>query len=94
MAGWLDLTKRERDILKLVLAGRTNKAIAAEFGITEKTIEFHLDNLYTKIGVRTRLLAGVWAMNHGIELEPREIPSFARHGSLRSAPPRREGNKQ
>jgi DNA-binding NarL/FixJ family response regulator len=66
MAGWLDLTKRERDILKLVLAGRTNKAIAAEFCITEKTIEFHLDNLYTKIGVRTRLLAGVWAMNHGL----------------------------
>ena len=69
-----DLTPREMEILQLVLAGYTNKAIAAEMYISEKTVEFHLDNIYTKTGARTRLLAGIWAIQHGIEAEPREIP--------------------
>jgi DNA-binding NarL/FixJ family response regulator len=70
-----DLTTRELEILQLILAGFTNKAIAAEMFITEKTVEFHLDNIYTKIGVRTRMLAGVWALQQGILVETREIPS-------------------
>ncbi|HSL44673.1 MAG TPA: helix-turn-helix transcriptional regulator [Anaerolineales bacterium] len=70
-----DLTPREIEILELVLAGRTNKAIAAEISISEKTVEFHLGKIYTKIGMRTRMQAGVWAMQNGIEVETREIPS-------------------
>jgi len=70
-----DLTSRELDILQLVLAGYTNKAIAAEIYISEKTVEFHLDKIFTKIGMRTRLMAGVWALQHGMETELREIPS-------------------
>ena len=70
-----DLTTGELEIIQLVLAGFTNKAIAAEIYISEKTVEFHLDHLYDKIGVRTRVLAGVWAMQQGIETEIREIPS-------------------
>lgn len=69
-----DLTPRELEILRLVLEGRTNRAIAAEIFISEKTVEFHLDNLYTKIGVRTRLMAGVWALQQGLLIETREIP--------------------
>jgi DNA-binding NarL/FixJ family response regulator len=69
-----DLTPRELEILRLVLEGRTNRAIAAEIFISEKTVEFHLDNLYTKIGVRTRLMAGVWALQQGLLTESREIP--------------------
>ena len=60
------LTPRELEILQFVLAGYTNKAIAAEIFISEKTVEFHLDNIYRKIGVRTRLLAGIWALQQGI----------------------------
>jgi DNA-binding NarL/FixJ family response regulator len=70
-----DLTARELEILQLVLEGYTNKAIAAEISVSEKTVEFHLDNIYTKIGVRTRLMAGVWALQRGILAETREIPS-------------------
>jgi DNA-binding NarL/FixJ family response regulator len=70
-----DLTSREVEVLRLVLAGYTNRAIAAEICISEKTVEFHLDNIYKKIGVRTRLMAGIWAMQQGIEAETREIPS-------------------
>ena len=70
-----DLTTREMEILQLVLVGYTNKAIAAKIFISEKTVEFHLDNIYTKVGARTRLMAGVWAMQQGIQFETREIPS-------------------
>ena len=76
MATLSDLTPREEEILRLVLAGQTNKAIAATILISEKTVEFHLAHIYTKIGVRTRTLAGVWAIQHGIGItETREIPS-------------------
>jgi DNA-binding NarL/FixJ family response regulator len=70
-----ELTPRELEILQLILAGYTNKAIAAEIFISEKTVEFHLDNIYTKLGVRTRLMAGIWALKQGIEAEARKIPS-------------------
>jgi DNA-binding NarL/FixJ family response regulator len=75
MANLLDLTSRERAILHSVLAGRTNKEIAAEYQIAEKTVEFHLDHIYTKTGMRTRVMAGLWALQQGIEIETREIPS-------------------
>jgi len=76
MATLSDLTPREMEILQLVLAGWTNKAIAAEICISEKTVEYHLDHIYTKIGMRTRMLAGIWAMQHGIgTTETREFPS-------------------
>jgi DNA-binding NarL/FixJ family response regulator len=70
-----DLTPREIEVLELVLAGRTNKAIAATISVSEKTVEFHLDKIYTKIGMRTRMLAGMWALRQGIEVKTREIPS-------------------
>jgi DNA-binding NarL/FixJ family response regulator len=49
--------------------------MTTEIYIIEKTVESHLDNIYTKIGVRTRLLAGLWAMQQGLLTETREIPS-------------------
>lgn len=75
MARLNDLTPRELEILQLVLAGKTNKAIAREIYISEKTVEFHLEHIYTKIGTRTRLMAGLWAVQQGVETETREIPS-------------------
>ena len=75
MAHLSDLTQRELQILQLVLEGKTNKAIAGEIYISEKTVEFHLDNIYSKIGARTRLMASVWALHNGIAKKPREIPS-------------------
>ena len=75
MASISDLTARELEILQLVIAGKTNKAIARELYISAKTVEFHLENIYTKISVRTRLMTVVWAIQHGMEIETREIPS-------------------
>ena len=70
-----NLTPREMQILQLVIEGKTNRAIATEIYISEKTVEFHLNRIYSKIGVRTRLMAGVWAIQQGILAEAREIPS-------------------
>jgi DNA-binding NarL/FixJ family response regulator len=75
MATLSDLTPREEEILRLILAGRTNKSIAAEISVSEKTVEFHLNKIYTKIGTRTRMLAGIWAMQQGIDTKTRGIPS-------------------
>jgi DNA-binding NarL/FixJ family response regulator len=75
MQSLIDLTPRELEILQLVVTGKTNKAIAHEIYISEKTVEFHLENIYSKLGVRTRLLAGVWAIRHGLQVETEVIPS-------------------
>jgi DNA-binding NarL/FixJ family response regulator len=75
MATLSDLTPREKEILRLLLAGKTNRMMAAAMLISEKTVEFHLAHIYSKIGVRTRTLAGVWAVQQGVEAKPREIPS-------------------
>jgi DNA-binding NarL/FixJ family response regulator len=60
------LTRRELEILQLLVVGYTNKAIAAKIYISEKTVEFHLDNIYTKLGVRTRLMAGSGRYNKAL----------------------------
>ena len=75
MASLSDLTQRELQILHLLIEGRTNKAIAGELSVCEKTVEFHLNHIYTKIGVRTRIMAGLWAIQQGMEKETRGIPS-------------------
>ena len=75
MARLSDLTPREMEVLQLLIDGKTNKAIASEMAVSEKTVEFHLENIYTKLGVRTRLMVSIWALRQGIEAEPREIPS-------------------
>jgi DNA-binding CsgD family transcriptional regulator len=73
MATLSDLTPREMQILEFILAGRTNKEIAAEMFISEKTVEFHLKNIYTKVGVRKRSLATVWAIQQGVNVEAKRI---------------------
>lgn len=53
-----ELTNRERDVVSLLLEGKSNKAIALALHITESTVEFHLKNIYNKleVGSRTELI--------------------------------------
>jgi DNA-binding CsgD family transcriptional regulator/tetratricopeptide (TPR) repeat protein len=60
------LTPRELEVLRLVVAGGTNKAIAAELGLSERTVERHLSNVYDKIGVSSRAAATAFAFEHGL----------------------------
>jgi DNA-binding NarL/FixJ family response regulator len=56
-----DLTRRELEILRLVASGATNRGVAAQIFISEKTVGRHLANIYAKLGVSTRTAAVAWA---------------------------------
>lgn len=56
----IKLTKRERQILKLIKNGATNSDIAKVLEVSEHTVKSHLYNVYKKIGVRNRLEANNW----------------------------------
>jgi DNA-binding CsgD family transcriptional regulator len=58
------LTRRELQVLRLVAGGHTNKAIAAELVLSEKTVDRHLSNIFAKIGVSSRVAATVFAYEH------------------------------
>lgn len=55
------LTKREVEILRSVAVGATNRQVAEEFFISEKTVARHLANIYGKLGVSSRTAAAAWA---------------------------------
>ncbi|MFT4098132.1 MAG: response regulator [Rhodoblastus sp.] len=55
------LTEREREVLSLVIAGKTSKAIAADLDISAKTVENHRHNLMTKAGVSSVAQLIAWA---------------------------------
>jgi DNA-binding CsgD family transcriptional regulator len=50
----LALTERERDVVALVSGGRTNREVAAELYISEKAVEYHLRNVFGKLGITSR----------------------------------------
>ena len=60
------LTEREITMLKALARGLSNRAISEELWVTERTVKFHLGNLYRKLGVPTRLAAATFAHTHGI----------------------------
>ena len=47
-------SEREKDVIKLLLQGKSNKQIALELSISNRTVEFHLGNIYAKLGVTSR----------------------------------------
>lgn len=60
------LTNREREVLVLLVKGRSNKEIAATLGISDETAKSHLKTLFAKLGVRDRTDAAISAIRHGI----------------------------
>ncbi|MEU0055809.1 AAA family ATPase [Streptomyces sp. NPDC006334] len=69
----LGLTDRERDVLRLVSAGRTNRQIAQELFISPKTASVHVSNILAKLGVSGRGEAAATA--HRLGLFPAETPA-------------------
>ena len=60
----VELTERERQVLKSIASGYSNKVIGHKLGITEGTVKVHVKNLLHKLGLRSRVEAAVWAMEH------------------------------
>jgi DNA-binding NarL/FixJ family response regulator len=58
------LTAREVEVLRLVATGRTNRAIAAELVLSQRTVDRHMSNIFTKLGVPSRAAATAWAYEH------------------------------
>lgn len=61
LADAVALSSREREVLRLVAAGARNREIAAQLGISENTVKFHVSNLLHKAGARTRAELGALA---------------------------------
>ena len=59
------LTPRELQVLRLVAAGKTNKAIAAELFLSERTVDRHVSNIFAKLDVSSRAAATAYAYEHG-----------------------------
>ena len=62
-----DLTDREREILRMVAAGKANKEIAAELVISERTARTHVSNILRKLGLASRTQAALWAVREGLD---------------------------
>ena len=60
------LSRRESEVLTLVASGKTNRAIAAELVISEKTVARHVSNIFTKLGLSSRAEATAYAYKHGL----------------------------
>jgi DNA-binding CsgD family transcriptional regulator len=58
------LTGREVEVLRLVAAGKTNRSIAEELGISEKTVARHVSNIFTKLDLSSRSAATAYAYSH------------------------------
>jgi DNA-binding CsgD family transcriptional regulator len=65
-AGAGGLTPRELEVLRLVAAGETNRAIAADLFVSERTVDRHMSNILAKLGVSSRAAATAHAYQHGL----------------------------
>jgi two-component system NarL family response regulator len=61
-----ELSKREMDVLRLLVKGRSNKEIASDLAVSEDTVKAHLKTLFVKLDVQDRTQAAISAVRHGI----------------------------
>jgi predicted ATPase/DNA-binding CsgD family transcriptional regulator len=59
------LTRRERQVARLVALGRSNREVAEELVVGVRTVETHLEHIFRKLAVQTRTEVAVWAVQHG-----------------------------
>ncbi len=65
-AGRVTFTDREKEVLELLVAGRSNKEIGASLGIEERTVKAHVAKLMRKVGVQNRIALSVHAITHSL----------------------------
>ena len=65
------LTRRELDVLARIARGATNRQVAEQLHLSDKTVGRHLANIYAKLGVSTRTAAANWAFQQGVLTDER-----------------------
>src|SRR6266850_963706 len=65
-AGRVTFTDREKEVLEMLVAGRSNKEIGAALGIEERTVKAHVAKLMRKVGVQNRIALSVHAITHNL----------------------------
>jgi DNA-binding NarL/FixJ family response regulator len=60
------LSRRELEVLRLLVTGRTNRAIAEELVVAVRTVDRHVSNIFTKLGVSSRSAATAYAYEHDL----------------------------
>lgn len=60
------LTPREMEVLRVLATGATNRAIANQLFLSERTVARHVSNIFGKLRVGSRSAATVWALQHGV----------------------------
>lgn len=63
---WQSLTLRERQVLMRIAEGQSNQRIAVTLKLSEHTVETHVSNLLSKLGVASRTEAAAWVWRHGV----------------------------
>jgi DNA-binding CsgD family transcriptional regulator len=69
------LSNREAEVAELVTKGLSNKEVANQLFVTEKTVKFHLTNIYKKMNVKSRAQLIVWCLPHFGFVEKDEKPA-------------------
>ena len=64
------LSPRELEVVQLLARGLTNREIASALAISEKTVGTHIDHIMTKVGLRSRTLIALWAVEGGLKDSP------------------------
>jgi DNA-binding NarL/FixJ family response regulator len=65
-AGRVAFTDREKEVLEMLVAGRSNKEIGSALGIEERTVKAHVAKLMRKVGVQNRIALSVHAITHSL----------------------------
>src|ERR1700752_280031 len=65
-AGRVSFTSRAKEVLEMLVAGRSNKEIGAQLGIEERTVKAHVAKLMRKVGVQNRIALSVHAITHSL----------------------------
>ena len=65
-AGRVSFTDREKEVLELLVVGRSNKEIGSVLGIEERTVKAHVAKLMRKVGVQNRIALSVHAITHSL----------------------------
>jgi DNA-binding CsgD family transcriptional regulator len=78
------LSNREAEVAELVTRGLSNKEVANQLFVTEKTVKFHLTNIYKKMNVKSRAQLIVWCLPHFgfVEKEERQAAQEASNNSI------------